>query len=168
MFEATRRCLEVRWSGAMTQNTGFGSAASRIRAESPGNLHHQMTGKEVTGSSFRRHGRSWDVAQARGLALAVGVFAAETTVVEDELATLDVIANPEATETKPVLATLSGRDARELQEIVLGAPVIWVGSEHVQSVSMDAGKFWMLSVEASQQAIELGDGADRKRRCHDR
>jgi hypothetical protein len=92
--------------------------------------------------------------------LAVGVFSTEAAVVEYDLAALDVIAKAEATQAQPVLTACSGRDSSEFEDVVLVAQVVWVGAEDIEGLGIDAGKFWMLSVESPEEAIELGDGAD--------
>ena len=82
--------------------------------------------------------------------LAIGVFAPEAAVVEDDLAALDVIAKPEAPPAEAVLAAFSGRYPFELQDIVLAAPVIRVITENGECFGIDASsKFWMLSSEAT-------------------
>ena len=65
-----------------------------------------------------------------------------------------------------VVATFSGRNPREFQDIMLAAPVIRIGTENDERFGIDTAKFWMLAIEATEEAIELGDGTDRKRRRH--
>lgn len=95
--------------------------------------------------------------------LAIGIFAPKATVVEDDFTALNVIAIAKATQAEAVLVAFSGRNPLEFQDIVLATPVIRIGAQNRDCFGVDISKFWMLSIEATQEAIELGDGTDRKR-----
>jgi hypothetical protein len=81
--------------------------------------------------------------------LAIGVFAPEAAVVEDDFAALDVIAKAEAPPAEAVLAAFSGRHPCEFQDIVLAAPVVRIGAEYNERFGIDSDKFGMLSSVAT-------------------
>jgi hypothetical protein len=62
--------------------------------------------------------------------LAIGIFAPQATVVEDDLTALNVIAIAQATQAEAVLAAFSGRNPCEFQDIVLVTPVIRIGAQN--------------------------------------
>jgi hypothetical protein len=88
--------------------------------------------------------------------LAIGIFAPQATVVEDDLTALNVIAIAKATQAEGVLAAFSGRKPVEFQDIVLATPVLRIGAQNRECFGVDTSKFWMLSIEATEEAIELG------------
>jgi hypothetical protein len=57
--------------------------------------------------------------------LAIGIFAPEAAVVEDDVTALNVIAK--ATQAEAILAAFSGRKPLEFQAIILATPVIRIG-----------------------------------------
>jgi hypothetical protein len=95
--------------------------------------------------------------------LAIGVFAPEAVVVDHDLTALNVIAIAQATQADAVLAAFSGRNPFAFQDIVLVTPVLRIGAQNRECFGVDTSEFWMLSIEAAQEAIELGDGTDSKR-----
>jgi hypothetical protein len=57
--------------------------------------------------------------------MAVGVLAAETAGVEDDVAVVDIVAEPETAQAKPILAfTLS--NAAEFKDVMLAGAVVGV------------------------------------------
>lgn len=46
---------------------------------------------------------------------------------------------------------------------MFATPVIRIGAQNREGFGVDTSKFWMLSIEATWEAIELGDGTDSKR-----
>jgi hypothetical protein len=81
--------------------------------------------------------------------LALGIFAPEAAVVENDLTALNVIAIAKATQAEAVLAAFSGRKPFEIQDIVLATPVIRIGAQNGECFGVDTSKFWMLSIEAT-------------------
>jgi hypothetical protein len=81
--------------------------------------------------------------------LALGIFAPEAAVVEDDLMALNVIAIAKATQAEAVLAAFAGRKPFEVQAIVLATPVIRIGAQNRECFGIDISKFRMLSIEAT-------------------
>jgi hypothetical protein len=65
--------------------------------------------------------------------------------------------------TETILSAFSRRKPCEFQDIVLATPVLRIGAQHRECFGVDTSKFWRLSIEATEEAIELGDGTDSKR-----
>jgi hypothetical protein len=81
--------------------------------------------------------------------LALGIFAPEAAVAEDDLTALNVIARAKATQTEAALAAFSGRKPCEFQDIMLTTPVLRMGAQHREGFGVDTSKFWRLSIEAT-------------------
>ena len=82
---------------------------------------------------------------------------------EDDLTRLNVIAIAQATQAETILAAFSGRKPCEFQVIVLVTPAMRIGAQNRECFGVDISKVRMLSIDATEEAIELGDGTDRKR-----
>jgi hypothetical protein len=92
----------------------------------------------------------------------IRILSPETTVVEHDLAPLNVIAEAPAATPQPILATFTGLDPRQLEEVVSPCPVIGIGAENLQCFRINMGQIWVATIQAAQQAIKLGDRAHRK------
>ena len=75
----------------------------------------------------------WNVVFCKGIEhsspSAVGVFTAQTAVVEHDIATIDVIPESPPAQSKAVLA-LSLSNAFQFPDAMLSAPVVWISAEN--------------------------------------
>jgi hypothetical protein len=94
--------------------------------------------------------------------LAIGIFAPEAAVVEDDLTALNVIAIAKATQAEAALAAFSDESPVRFK-IACWRLRLYGAVRRIVSAWSRPRKSWRLSIEAAREAIELGDGTDRKR-----
>jgi hypothetical protein len=85
--------------------------------------------------------------------------------VEYDVSTVDVIAKTPPAEREAVLA-LALSDAFQFSDVMLPAPVVWIGTENRNNVGIGGSKLSVASGEAAEESVKARRGADRKRRRH--
>ena len=95
------------------------------------------------------------------LPITVRILTAETAVEEDHLAIVDVVAEAEATESKPPL-TISARGVLELEDVVLSADIGGVLFKNFDRPQLECSEVPVLLAESGQEGLTARRHPDRE------